>query len=134
MNDSEDTSTAPAQAALGTQLAAQDGSSLEQRFRGCFGHLTEVGKLFAGEDASQFKSLIRRVDDSYFRLQIWGSDMSADSKDKVTFDDILKLTSGAIHGKIREILVRFERGFAAIEKQLDAIATVGVVSTVARYL
>lgn len=134
MEASEESATAPTQEASGPQSAVQDSPSLEKQFLGCVSHLTEFEKQYAGEDSAQFKSLIRRIDDSYFRLQIWGSDIGANSKDKITFDGILNFTSGPMHGIIKDILARFNRSFAAIEEALDAVTPVGVVSAMTRYL
>ena len=134
MEAPEESATAPTQEAVGPQSEVQDSPSLEKQFLGCVSHLTEFEKRYAGEDAAQFRSLIRRLDDSYFRLQIWGSDMGADSKDKITFDGILDYTSGPVHGIIRDILARFNKSFADIEEALIVIKPAGVVSAMARYL
>ena len=132
MEASDDIAISPAPAANAPRPESRARPSLEERFSGCVSHLIEVEQRFANEDASQFKSLIRHIDDSYFRLQIWGSDMSAGSEKQVTFDDILKLTSGVIHETISDILARFERNFASIENSLDAITAIGAVAKIAK--
>lgn len=132
MEASEEITTSPASVANVPRTETTDGPSLEERFLGCFRHLIEVEKQLANEDASQFRSMIRQIDDIYFRLQIWGSDMSAGSTEMLTFDGLLKLTSGVMRETISGILASFERNFASIDSSLDAITGFGAVSAITK--
>jgi hypothetical protein len=88
--------------------------TIERLFEQCIGDINEAAWRTPEPTTSQLSSIARKVDDSYFRLQIWGSDLGGDSTHKITFTDILGFKDSPISETIHEILENFKETFGFV--------------------
>ena len=88
--------------------------SLDAMFEQCISNATEVAKNLPKEAASELNTIIRRIDDIHFRLQIWGSEVGANAHRQFTFDDILKLKDSVLPEVVQRILESFQHQFSTI--------------------
>ena len=107
-------STAPA-ATMSTEKI-----SLGSLFQQCITYASEVTKHVPSTLATEINAIVKRIDDSYFRLQIWGSDMSAHSSKSFTFDDILAFSGSALPATIEDSLKAFEQSFRVVARVLSS--------------
>ena len=107
-------STAPAGATSTKKL------SLGSLFQQCITYASEVAKCVPSEIATEINAIVKRIDDGYFRLQIWGSDMSAHSSMKIAFDDILAFGGNYLPGTIEDSLKAFEQNFRVVGRVLSS--------------
>ena len=92
--------------------------SLEAMFEECISNATEVAKNLPKAAASELNTIIRRIDDIHFRLQIWGSEVGANAHRQFTFDDILKLKDSELPEIVQRILESFQQQFSTIGRIL----------------
>ena len=110
----EAVSTAPAGATSTEKL------SLGSLFQQCITYASEVAKCVPSVLATEINASAKRIGDSYFRLQIWGSDMSAHSSKKITFDDILAFSGSILPQTIEDSLKAFEQNFSVVGRVLSS--------------
>ena len=96
--------------------------SLGSLFQQCVNHATEIARNAHGPIAVEVNKTITRINDSYFRLQIWGSDIGARSTQQITFDDILSFENGTLSAMTEEILKGFNDNFEIISRVLDHLS------------
>src|SRR5277367_193985 len=71
-------------------------------FQRCVAEVVLAAEKPSQKRATELNFIARRVDDAFFRLQIWASDIIADSKENLTFSDILDFTDGQLRDKIEK--------------------------------
>ena len=97
---------------------ANERFSLDSMFERCTNDAREVAREMPEEFATEIKIMIRRIEDSHCRLQIWGSDMGADGHGQFTFDGILALKNTILTRRVSDILDSLQQQFMAIEGML----------------
>lgn len=98
-----------------TKAKTEKRLSLDAMFEKCTSNATELAKNLPKAVASELNNtIIRRIEDIHFRLQIWGSEVGANARRQLTFDDILKLKDSVLPEIVQRILESFQQQFSTI--------------------
>ena len=97
-------------------------SPLDISFKQCAHNIREVARLLKKtEEAKQLQLIARHVDDTRFRLRIWGSEMSKYFHGVPTFHDICAARGDPVSWSVENILLTFGEKFDLIRQLLDTL-------------
>ena len=115
---------------------AEQERSLENLFQRCLSHISEISKQTPADIATQLGLISRRIDNSYFRLQIWGSDLGADLDDKenISIDNILNSTDRILSEEVQDTLQSFQQYFNIISESLQELEKSKIVAALEMYV
>ncbi len=106
-----------------TQPRARLEHSLQNLFQDCVSNISEISKPAPAGVATQLDLISRRIEDSYLRLQIWGSDMGADSdnENNISINETLNSPDLVSPERVQDTLQTFRQHFDIIRESLQRL-------------
>lgn len=97
-------------------------TSIDSLFRHCVEHAAGIAKKTNGLIAVKINDSINDIKDSYFRIQIWGSDIGARSTQQITFTDLLSTEDSPLSATLKDTVNGIRDNFGRIDRTLSDLS------------